>query len=193
MKVGLTGNIGSGKSTIAKVFQALGWLVFNSDEVAKTAYQDENIKSQVIQLIGKNAYSNNQLNKTFVSEQIFGNKQLLLKLNNIIHPYVRNKFSLLVKENPNRMILKESALLFETDINKELDKIILVTANDSERLQRIRKRDGIAEELAQNKMNSQMAQQEKTKLADYIIENNNDSEVLPIILKIHNNLINKVD
>lgn len=192
MVVGLTGNIGSGKSTIAKAFKALGWLVFNSDDVAKLAYLDKDIKKEVIHLLGDGAYQNNQLNKEFVSQSVFYDKSLLENLNGIIHPYVKKQFNLFVNSHPKQLLLKESALLFETNIYKELNKTILVTANDIERLKRIRKRDGISEELALKKMNSQMAQSEKSKLADFVIENNNNSEVLAVILTIHNELSSEI-
>jgi len=188
MQVGLTGNIGSGKSTIAKAFKALGWVVFNSDDVAKSAYYDENIKKKVIDLLGKDAYQNNQLNKAFISQSIFNNKSLLENINEIIHPYVKEQFKLFAQKYTQEPILKESALLFETGIYKDLHKTILVTANDSERLKRIQQRDGISEELAMKKMNNQMAQTEKVKLADFVIENNNNSDVLQVILAIHKEL-----
>lgn len=192
MIVGLTGNIGSGKSTIARAFKALGWLVFNSDDVAKLAYLDKDIKKEVIHLLGDGAYQNNQLNKEFVSQSVFYDKSLLENLNGIIHPYVKKQFNLFVNSHPKQLLLKESALLFETNIYKELNKTILVTANDIERLKRIRKRDGISEELALKKMSSQMAQSEKSKLADFMIENNDNSEVLPVILTIHNKLSSEI-
>lgn len=192
MVVGLTGNIGSGKSTIARAFKALGWLVFNSDDVAKLAYLDKEIKKEVIHLLGDGAYQNNQLNKEFVSQSVFYDKSLLENLNGIIHPYVKKQFNLFVNSHPKQLLLKESALLFETNIYKELNKTILVTANDIERLKRIRKRDGISEELALKKMSSQMAQSEKSKLADFVIENNDNSEVLPVILTIHNKLSSEI-
>jgi dephospho-CoA kinase len=193
MQVGLTGNIGSGKTTIAKVFKVLGWVVFNSDDVAKSAYYDENIKKKVINLLGKEAYQNNQLNKVFVSQCIFNNKSLLENLNGIIHPYVKEQFKLFAQKHAQQPILKESALLYETGIYKDLHKTILVTANDTERLKRIQQRDRISEELALKKMNNQMAQSEKIKLADFVIENNANSEVLAVILAVHSELASATD
>ena len=140
MLVGLTGNIGSGKSTIANAFKALGCIIFNSDEVAKEAYFDKEIKLRVVSLLGPDSFEENKPNKAYISNKIFNDVNLLNNINQIIHPFVKNKFIELVKQNKNKIIIKESALLIETGLYKELDKTILVIANDNERLQRIVKR-----------------------------------------------------
>lgn len=190
MLVGLTGNIGCGKSTIANAFKVLGCVIFNSDEVAKEAYFENEIKLQVIALLGTEAYENNKPNKPYISRKIFNDINLLNNINQIIHPYVKNKFDELVSNNPNKLIIKESALLIETGLYKELDKTILVIANDNERLQRIIKRDRISEDLALKKMQSQLSQSQKIKLVDFVIENNNSSNVLNKVIEIFNILKN---
>ncbi len=186
MLVGLTGNIGSGKSTIAKAFKTLGCIIFNSDEIAKEAYFNKEIKENVISLLGPEAFDGIQPNKAYISNKIFNDKILLNKINQIIHPYVQNRFADVVSKNPNKLIIKESALLIETGLYKELDKTILVVADNNERLQRIIKRDEISETLALKKMQSQLPQSEKIKLVDFVIENNNTSEVLNKIIEIFN-------
>lgn len=124
MLVGLTGGIGSGKSTVAKVFEILGSAVFNSDEIAKQVYFDTKIKQEVIDLLGEKAYKNNsEIDKTYISQQIFNDTRLLQKLNAIIHPAVIEAFKKFIAIHPQKIIIKESALLFEAKLTDELDKI----------------------------------------------------------------------
>ncbi len=193
MLVGLTGGIGSGKSTVAKVFEILGSAVFNSDEVAKQVYFDTKIKQEVIDLLGEKAYKNNsEIDKTYISQQIFNDTRLLQKLNAIIHPAVIEAFKKFIAIHPQKIIIKESALLFEAKLTDELDKIIVVTADENTRVKRVIERDKISSELVAQKIKSQLSDVEKIKKAHYVIRNNDDELVLPQILKIHAELLRQL-
>ena len=191
MVLGLTGGIGSGKSTVARLFEMLGCAVFNSDVIAKEVYFDEAVKQQVIELLGKEAYLTNQsLNKQFISSKIFSNTQLLHQLNGIIHPAVKNRFITFIETNKQKTIIKESALLFEVGLDKEMDKIILVASDDELRIARVMKRDGLTREDVLKKIKSQLPQEEKIKRADYIIYNNEQQSLIEQVLAINQQISN---
>ena len=127
MIVGLTGGIGSGKSTIAKLFEIFGCIIFDSDYVSKKLYLDPIIKSHIIKLLGEESYiSENKINKKYISTIIFSNSNKLEQLNQIIHPAVIIELKKIKEKNPDKIIIKESALLFEAKLEKEVDKIILL-------------------------------------------------------------------
>ena len=190
MIVGLTGGIGSGKSTVARFFELLGYPVFNSDKVAKEVYFKPEIKEKIIQLLGPEVYTKeNTLNKNFISSKIFANTDLLHSLNTIIHPAVKKEFISFVSSSKNKLIIKESALLFEARLEKEVNKIILVVADDDLRLKRVIKRDGLMPEEVLKKIKSQLPQSEKMKKSDFVINNNEKELVIPQINAILNKLI----
>lgn len=186
MIVCVTGGIGSGKSMVAKVFELLGCAVFNSDAVAKSVYFDNKIKTKVIELLGEEAYLNDQqLNKTFINSKLFSNTEVLQKLNAIIHPAVIEQFNQFVKDSKSKIVIKETALLFEAHLDKGCDKIIVVAANDELRMTRVMKRDALSKEEVLAKMKHQLSQEEKIKKADFVIYNNDDKLVIPQILEIY--------
>ena len=189
MIAGLTGNIGSGKSTVARVFEMLGCAVFYSDAVAKQVYFDPAIQKQVIGLLGTEAYLDaNTLHKNFISQKIFSNTDLLQKLNAIIHPAVVEEFKRFAKQHAGKVILKETALLFEARLNKEVDKIVVVESPDALRIKRVMQRDGLTEEQVKGKMRSQLSQEEKIKHADFVIHNDEEALLIPQILEIYHQL-----
>lgn len=191
MVVGLTGGIGSGKSTVAKIFKILGCNLFNSDEAAKQIYFEEDIKKQVIQLLGNDAYFNSTtLNKPYINSKIFSNSDLLMQLNAIIHPAVKSKFISFIHKHSNLLIIKETALLFEANLQNQVDKIVLVIADDELRIKRAMLRDNLSKEDVLKKMNSQLAQIEKIKHSHYIINNNETELVIPQVVTVYKKLIN---
>jgi dephospho-CoA kinase len=189
MIVGLTGGIGSGKSTVSRLFELLGCAVFHSDEVAKEIYFDTAVKPKIIELLGKESYiSETRINKPFISSKVFSNTNLLHELNAIIHPAVLARTALFKEENRGKLVIKETALLFEAHLEKEVDKIIVVTASDALRIRRVMERDGLREEEVRNKMKSQLPQEDKIKKADFIIDNNENELVIPRVIEIYNTL-----
>ena len=191
MIVGLTGGIGSGKSMVAKLFESLGCAAFNSDEAAKNVYYNPLIKKQVIDLLGAESYkSDTEINKSYISSKIFSDTTLLHRLNEIIHPAVKKMFEEFVKNNSDKIIIKETALLFEVKIEKEVDKIILVTSPDKLRIERVMKRDGLSEQEVINKIKSQLPQEDKIKLADFVIKNDEEEFLITQVLEVHRKLLN---
>ena len=190
MIVGLTGGIGSGKSTIAKLFEIFGCIIFDSDSVAKQLYFDPIIKSHIIKLLGKESYtSENKINKKYISSIIFSNSNKLEQLNQIIHPAVIIALKKIKEKNPDKIIIKESALLFEAKLEKEVDKIILVVAPQEDRIKRVMLRDGISKEDVLKKIKNQLPDAIKIKKSDFIIENNEKEFLITQSLKIYNSII----
>jgi dephospho-CoA kinase len=189
MIVGLTGGIGSGKSTVAKLFEIMGCAVFYSDTVAKEIYFDSAIKPKVINLLGEAAYiSNNEIDKKYIGSKIFSDTNLLHQLNAIIHPAVIEKFKEFKKLNAGKLIVKETALLFEAKLESEVDKIVLVSANDELRINRVMQRDGLSKEEVVTKMKAQLPQEDKIKLADFVINNNEEDFLITQVLTIFSKL-----
>jgi dephospho-CoA kinase len=189
MIIGLTGGIGSGKSTVAKMFAVLGCVVFNSDDAAKRSYFEDETRLQVINLLGKESYiSKTELNRSYISSKIFSDPALLHQLNAIIHPEVRKKFTQFVSENEGKIVVKETALLFEAGIDKEVDKIVLVAADDELRIARTMKRDGLGRGEVLSKIKSQLPQEEKIKRSDFVIYNNEKEFVITQALDIFNKI-----
>lgn len=186
LRIGVTGGIGSGKSLVCKVLEALGYPVFYSDYIARTIIDtDPEIKEQVKALFGSNIYANGKLNRKRVAEIVFANDTLLNELNSIIHPAVARSFEQWCLQNTkSELVFKESAILFETGIFRELHKTILVTAPEELRIKRVVERDGVSESEVRARMAKQMPEVQKKKLADFIIDNSSNQLVLPQILNI---------
>ena len=186
MIIGLTGGIGSGKSTVAKLFETMGCSIYNSDEKAKELYYNDSVKKQVINLLGNKAYLNEyEINKEYISKKIFSNTQLLQQINKIIHPTVKEDFiQFQSKHSPETLIIKETALLFETGIYKELDYSILVTAPVWLKIERVIKRNKVTKEDVEKRMLSQWSDERKTPLANFIIVNDNSQALIPQVLQI---------
>ena len=189
MVVGLTGGIGCGKSAVAKVFELLGCWIFDSDKAAKDIYFDADAKPKIMALIGEESYlSDTEIDKSYISTKIFNNTPLLHALNNIIHPMVVAKFNFLKSNHPNKLIIKESALLFEANLTNQADKIITVFSNDELRIKRVMNRDGLSREDVIKKIKSQLPQEEKVKKSDFVIYNNETEFIITQVLTIYTQL-----
>lgn len=188
--IGLTGGIGSGKSTVAKVFMALGVPVFNSDNVAKDIINnDDGVVKLVSETFGA-IYENGLLNKEKLAAIVFNDKSALEKLNKIIHPKVAEYFEKWVSENNNApLLIKEAAILIETGVYKQLDQLILVSAPEKLRIERVVKRDKTTEQQVLDRIKSQLSEEEKQKVADYIIINNDELMVVPQVLEVYQELL----
>ena len=186
MIIALTGGIGSGKTTIAKLFETMGCLIYYSDEKAKELYYDTEIKKRVIQLLGSDAYSaSGSLNSTFIAGIIFKDKTKLESLNAIIHPALEKDFEIFVKQQPSeRIIIKESALIFETDSYKKFKTIILVTAPLEQKIKRVMQRNKMPRENVEKRMSAQWPDEQKIPLANYIISNDDTEAVIPQVISV---------
>ncbi len=190
-KIAITGGIGSGKSTVCKVFEQLGFPVFYSDVEAKNILTENNIvKSQIIELLGEEAYQNNELNRSYISVKIFNNFSLKEKMNSIVHPAVRLAFENWVATQKSRIVFNEAAILFETGAYKNFDSTILVTSPESLKIKRIISRDNCTEQEATLRIKNQWADEEKIKLADFILNNDESEPLLQQILDLISKLSN---
>lgn len=174
--IGITGGIGSGKSTVSKFIEELGFPVYDSDFWAKELVNvDENLKSRIIELLGEESYDENgKYNRKFVAEKVFDHQELLLKLNQIIHPAVKIHFENWVNAQNAEFVFKETALLFELKLNESCYKSILVTADENIRIKRVMERDGRTYREVKEIIGKQMPENNKVKLADFVIQNNTD-------------------
>lgn len=172
--IGLTGGIGSGKSTVAKFIEDMGFPVYYSDTRAKEIVNDnEFLKSKIIDLLGTEAYNDSgNYNRKYVAGLVFGNDELLQKLNQTIHPAVREDFEKWVSRQSSEFVFKETALLFELGLDKECDHSILVTAEDNLRIKRVMDRDGKTYREVETIMDKQMPEKDKIRKTVFIIYNN---------------------
>lgn len=191
MIVGLTGGIGSGKTTVAQLFADQGVPVYNSDiEAKKLMNSSKKLRKEIKALFGKEAYKKKKLNRSFIAEKVFGDKKLLKKLNSIVHPAVRKHFKLWAKEQKARYVIQEVAIIFEQKNQEFYDKIILVTAPKEERIARVLKRDANQDRSnIEKRIANQLPDIEKMDLSDYIIDNQ-DLEITKVkVLKVHSALL----
>jgi dephospho-CoA kinase len=189
MVAGLTGGIGSGKSIVARVFELLGAVVFDSDSAAKAAYFDPEVKPRIIALLGPESYlSATSLNTSFISGRIFSDPALREALNAIIHPVVIQRSREFIHQNAGRLVIKESALLFEAGLEKEMDTVIVVAADEETRIQRVMARDGLSRGAVVEKLKSQLPQEEKIRRADFVIVNDESRLLLPQVVSIYQRL-----
>lgn len=188
--IGLTGGIGSGKSTVANMFKELGVPVYNSDERAKYLMNTSlDIKSQLIKLLGEEAYKGDKLNRSFIAEKVFSNTNLLAKLNDIVHPIVRNDFIDWTKKQDYSYVIQETALLFENKAQDLYDSIILVTAPKETRIIRVVDRDKSSREQVIARMNNQLDDEAKLNLSNYVIENIDLERTSSNVLQVHASIL----
>jgi dephospho-CoA kinase len=192
--VGITGGIGSGKTTVCNVFHALGYPIYNADiEARNLTNSHPNIVKGLISIFGNNIYVDGILDRARVSSQVFNNTELLSKLNGVIHPVVANHFQEWITKHSNSpLVFKEAAILFESGANKKVDKVIAVIAPKNIRIQRVCNRDGVKEESVIQRISNQMAEKEMIALSDFVINNDEKELLLPQILKIVTTLMNDI-
>ena len=178
---GLTGGIGSGKTTVAKMIENMGFPVYYSDGRAKELVNESQfLKSKITQLLGEESYDKQGVyNRKFVSTIVFDNPEKLQALNAIIHPAVKSDFQNWLQKNADKeFVFKETALLFELDLDKACYKSVLVTAEDNSRIKRVMDRDSKTYREVQSIMAKQMPEKDKIKRADFVIYNNGTLEEL---------------
>jgi len=188
-RIGLTGNIGSGKTTVASCFEILGVAIFNADKEAKLLMnEDVYLKQSLIAEFGKDVYLENELNRKYLSNLAFKDDLVLKRLNALVHPVVQDAFEKWSVQQSGAYVIKEAAILFESNTYQSLDAIICISCPEKIRLNRILKRDDLSEKEARQRMSNQWAEEKKTSLSDYTITNDNSCLVIPQILHVHNAL-----
>lgn len=193
LKIGLTGGIGSGKTTVAKVFETLGIPVYYADDATKRLMNSNNaLKALVIKHFGEASYKNEELDRKYIADIVFNDKEKLALLNSITHPATIEDANEWVQQQSSPYIIKEAALLFETEAAKHLDYFIGVSAPLETRIKRVMKRDGLSEAEIMNRINRQMNEEEKMKRCDFIITNNDEEMVIPQVLSTHEKILSLI-
>ncbi len=193
MIVGLTGGIGSGKTTVANFFSALGIPIYIADVEAKKLMEiSPSIRVEIVQLLGEDAYTKELPNRKYIADKVFKDPSLLEGLNVIIHPRVAAHFKNWYEQQESPYVVKEAAILFENGGYKQCDFMILVTAPLKIRIERIKKRDKSSEEEIQNRINAQWSDAQKIALSDVTIENTFLDETKEKVLRIHNHLLHRI-
>ena len=188
--VGLTGGIGSGKSTVLKQFEDLGINTYSADKAAKKLINsDEDLIESIKGLFGDNIYNNNILDTIKLSKIVFQDSHKLESLNSIIHPAVAKDFKSFIKTNHGEYIVKEVAIIFETNTEDNYDKIILVRAPIEDRIKRVVLRDNITKDDVIRRVNNQIDDSTIIDKCDYVIDNNNLMELKEKVINIHKDLI----
>lgn len=172
LRIGLSGGIGSGKSTVAGILAKMGYPVFYSDQEAKRLY-DENpvLQKQLVDLFGPAIYRDGQLNKAFLAQQLFSNAELKAQVTALVHPLVRKAFEVWAQQQVSDLVFNEAAILFETGAYKDFDATVLVTAPIETRIERVQKRDLISREAVLQRIANQWPDSKKMNLTSYIITN----------------------
>lgn len=192
MIIGLTGGIGSGKTTVLKEFIDLKIPVYIADvEAKKLMNTSRDIQSKLIDLFGKQAYQNNELNRAFIANKVFNNQELLLKLNGIVHPAVHQHFEQYAKKNAKPYLVYENAILFENKSDKKCDKVIVVAATLENRIERVIKRDKVTRDSVLLRIKNQWSQASKIEKADFVINNDDILTLKEQVSQIHLELMSK--
>lgn len=189
--VGITGGIGSGKTTVCKIFEVLGIPVYYADQRAQEILvHNKNVVDKVKQLLGEEAYVNEALNKSYIAARVFSNPALLAQYNAIVHPVVAEDTLHWTSQYANKpYVLKEAALLIESGAHRMLDKLILVSAPLELRIQRVMQRDQTDRETVMRRIQHQMSEEEKRKYADFLIVNDGSTSIISQVLDIHHQLL----
>ncbi len=190
IQVGITGGIGSGKTTVCQLFAALGIPVYDADAAAKRLMtEDPMLRHGLLSLFGEEAFDREDLNRAYIAAKVFENKGLLDQLNALVHPAVARDTETWVLAQNAPYVLKEAALLIESGGYKKLDKLIVVSAPESLRIQRVIVRNALSREAVEARIKNQLPESEKLALADYVILNDGEHLLLPQVMQIHRELL----
>lgn len=190
LKIGLTGGMGSGKSTVAQIFEVLGIPVYYADQAAKKLMaEDEELKQAIIESFGVQSYNSGTLNREFIANQVFNNNEKLNLLNSLVHPAILKNSSEWFQLQKAPYVIKEAALIFESGSNKMLDYVIGVKSPLNLRRQRAMERDQLSSEEVDARMNKQMDEESKLQLCDYVIVNDEREMLIPQVLILHESFL----
>jgi dephospho-CoA kinase len=192
LKVGLTGGIGSGKTVVAKIFKVLGIAVFDADAEAKEIMEkDEKLIAQIKKEFGEESYEEGKLNRKYLADKVFNDTYQLEKLNAIVHPAAIQAGLDWAEKQTSPYIIKEAALMFEAGSAFNLQYVIGVTAPKQLRVKRVMERSNLTREEVLSRMNRQISDVIKMRLCDFVIVNDEQQMILPQVLKIHEQLLEK--
>ena len=190
-RIGISGNIGSGKSYVCKLFNQLGISTFHSDEETKKLYFLPDVKKEIIGRFGEEVYfADGSLNKKLLSYHLFQNPEALKFIETLLYPKLNQVFDEWCEQQSSEYVLFESAILFEKNFDKQFDKVIFVSAPENVRLQRAMERDKCDEENVRSRMRLQWDEETKISKSDYIINNDGAEDIMPQIVKINSEIQN---
>jgi dephospho-CoA kinase len=194
MKLGVTGGIGSGKTSVCRVFNVLGIPVFSADpEAQKIMNRDDKIINEINKIAGRNLYKDGFLNRMELASLIFNDPHLLSEVNALVHPVVFANFERWEAEQTSPYSIMEAAILFESGASKLVDRIVTVVAPMEERLARVIRGNKLSREQILERIKNQMDDESRIKLSDYVIRNSENDMIIPAILKIHEDLLNHLN
>ena len=186
LRIGLTGGIGSGKSTVARIFEVLGIPVYDADSASKKLMIENNeLKNQIKNFFGKEAYTDGELNRRYLAEQVFSDSQKMALLNSFVHPATIKDAEQWMKKQNAPYLIKEAALIFESGSQRQLDYVIGVKSPLALRLQRTIQRDNVNTEQVKARMEMQMDEAIKMRLCDYVIINDEQEMLIPQVFELH--------
>ena len=190
MKLGVTGGIGSGKTSVCRVFNVLGIPVFSADPEAKEIMDnDKGIIRRINSIAGKDLYINGSLNRRELATLIFNDKTLLKEVNSLVHPVVLDRFKRWEMDQTAPYVILEAAILFESGGSKLVDRIATVVAPMEERVERVIHRNSLSREQVLERIRNQMDDESRIMLSDYVIHNSENDLIIPAILKIHEDIL----
>ena len=189
LKVGITGGIGSGKTTVARIFEVLGIPVYYADDAARRIMnEDETLKQQVIKHFGDLSYQNGKLNREYIASIVFQDKKKLSILNALVHPATIRNSNMWMKQQTTPYAIREAALIFESGVQGQLDYVIGVSAPMELRIERAMLRDNLTRAQVLERMDSQINETIKMRLCDFVVVNDGQKAVIPQVMKLHEKL-----
>jgi dephospho-CoA kinase len=189
--LGLTGGIGSGKSTVARIFSSLGIPVFFADDIAKSCYTEETVQTQVMEVFGNDLYLDGILQNKILASRVFGHPEELQKLESIIHPRVHQHWSKFAEKHIDaHYIVRETAILIPTNGHLTCDKIMVVTAPLEVKIERVMQRNNISRNQIEDRIRHQWSDEQLISFADWVVVNDNHHSVLNQVMAIHEAMMN---
>lgn len=193
LRLGITGGIGSGKTSVCRVFHVLGIPCFSADPAAKDIMDsDPEVIRKLNSIAGKDLYQGGSLDRMELAKLIFNNNSLLSEVNSLVHPLVFQQFNKWQLEQESPYVIMEAAILFESGAAKLVDRVATVVAPVEERIQRVMSRNNLGRDQILERMRNQMDDEQRMRLSDYIIHNSENDMIIPAILKIHQDLLNLI-
>jgi dephospho-CoA kinase len=189
-RLGVTGGIGSGKTSVCRVFDVLGIPVYYTDREARDIMEnDQTIRMQINSLIGRDMYRNGFLDRMTMADIIFNDRDMLMKVNSIVHPAVFERFIEWEESQDAPYVIMEAAILFESGASKMMNRIATVVTPEEERISRVIARNRLTRQQVMERMKNQLDDEERIRLSDYVIFNSENNMILPAILKIHEDIL----
>lgn len=194
IKLGVTGGIGSGKTSVCRVFSVLGIPLFSADQEARLIMEnDKSIMLRINSIAGKDLYPGGSLDRMQLADIIFNNKILLEKVNTLVHPVVFDHYLKWERKQTTPYTIMEAAILFESGASELVDRKLTVVAPVEERINRIIERNQMTREQIQERIRNQWNDEARIKLSDYVIYNSDDEMIIPSVLKIHDDILNFIN